>query len=323
MEARANHLWVGIVTLLLLAALAGGIVWMAQLNRGPSDEYDILYSQSVGGLAKGSQVSFSGVPVGQVVDIVVSDPQFVRVRIRVEEEVPILIGTTATIQSSFTGVASILLEGADKKTNPKISCDNSDCTYGKPIIPAGQGVLGKITADAPLILERLATVTERLNQILDEDNQAALRSILDNTNRLSGELANAAPRLDNTFAELEIALREAGQALDAFEKVTLTTDRIMNEEGTRLAAELRGTLKSANAAAASLAATLEDTRPAARAFRTETLPSISAALDDIRATSESLRSTSQSLRSVTERIDNQGIGGVVGSPALPDYKPKK
>lgn len=322
MEARANHLWVGIVTLLLLAGLAAGILWMAQLRQGPSEEYDILYAQSVGGLAKGSSVSFSGVPVGQVVDIVVSNPEFVRVRIRIEEEVPILVGTTATIQASFTGVASILLEGGQAK-NPKVSCKNSACTYGEPIIPAGQGVLGKLTADAPLILERLATVTERLNQILDDDNQAALKNILQNTDRLSGALANAAPRLDNTFAELEVALREAGQALDAFEKATATTDRLMNEEGKALAAELRGTLKSANAAAASLSATLEDTRPAARALRTETLPAINSALEDIRATSESLRSTSQSLRSVTERIDNQGLGGVVGAPALPDYEPRK
>lgn len=323
MEARANHLWVGTVTLLLLVGLAAGIVWMAQLRQGPNEEYDILYAQSVGGLSKGSQVSFSGVPVGQVTDIVVSNPQFVRVRIRVEEEVPILVGTTATIQSSFTGGASILLEGARSDKNPRVSCKNSDCTYGKPIIPAGQGVLGKITADAPLILERLATVTERLNQILDDDNQAALKNILQNTDRLSGELANAAPRLDNTFAELENALREAGQALDAFEKATATTDRILNQEGQALAAELRGTLKSANAAAASLSATLEDTRPAARALRTETMPALTSALDDIRATSESLRSTSQSLRSVTERIDNQGLGGVVGAPALPDYEPRK
>ena len=55
MEARANHLWVGIVTLALLAALAAGIVWMAQLQQGPEEEYDILYAQSVGGLTKGSQ----------------------------------------------------------------------------------------------------------------------------------------------------------------------------------------------------------------------------------------------------------------------------
>ena len=66
METRANHLWVGAVTLLLLAALAAGIVWLARLNETSRQEYEILFEQSVEGLAKGSTVTYAGVPVGQV-----------------------------------------------------------------------------------------------------------------------------------------------------------------------------------------------------------------------------------------------------------------
>jgi hypothetical protein len=55
METRANHLWVGAVTLVLLAALAAFIVWIARLGQGAQDEYDIFYSQSVDGLANGSR----------------------------------------------------------------------------------------------------------------------------------------------------------------------------------------------------------------------------------------------------------------------------
>lgn len=322
MEARANHLWVGIVTLALLAALAAAIVWIARLGEGEKNEYDIFYKQSVGGLANGSSVSFAGVPVGQVVDIAVTDPEFVRVRIRIDDNVPVLVGTEATIQASFTGVSSILLDGA-KKGNPAINCETTACPEGVPVIPPGRGGLGELVASAPLVLERFATVTERLNELLDDENQVQIEGILRNSNRLTAELATAAPRLDSTFAELEVALREAGEALDAFEQATITTDRILNEEGGKLATELRGTLKSANAAAASLSATLEDTRPAARAFRTETLPALNTTLDDIQATSESIRATSRSLRSVTERIDNQGVGGALGAPSLPDYKPGK
>ena len=66
METRANHLWVGAVSLMLLAALAAGIIWLARLNSGDQKEYDIFFKQSVDGLARGSQVAFSGVPAGQV-----------------------------------------------------------------------------------------------------------------------------------------------------------------------------------------------------------------------------------------------------------------
>jgi phospholipid/cholesterol/gamma-HCH transport system substrate-binding protein len=315
METRANHLWVGAITLGLLIALAAFIIWIARLNEGAVNEYDIFYKQSVSGLANGSSVSYAGVPVGQVREISLSteDPEFVRVRIRVRDEVPILVGTMATIQASFTGVSTIMLDGA-RKDAPPITCETTACPEGRPVIPPGRGGFGEIVANAPLLLERLATLTEQLNTILGPENQEQIAGILENSNRLTRELADAAPRMESTFAELEVALQEAGEALDAFENATLTTDRLLNQEGPKLAEELRGTLRSANAAAASLSATLEDTRPAARALRESTLPAAEATLQDLRA-------TSRSLRAITDRIESEGAGSLLGSRPLPDYEP--
>ena len=88
----------------------------------------------------------------------------------------------------------------------------------------------------------------------------------------------------------------------------------MNNEGKPLAAELRATLRSANDAAAALAATLEDTRPAAKQLRESTLPNAEATLQD-------LRSTSRALRAITEKLESEGAGALVGGKTLPDYKP--
>lgn len=316
METRANHLWVGLITLALLAALAAFILWIARLGEGQKNEYDIFYKQTVSGLANGSQVSFAGVPVGQVSEIALSedDPEFVRVRVKVKEDVPILVGTTATIQASFTGVSTILLDGA-RKDAPPITCETTACPEGAPLIPPKDGGINALLNSAPLLLERLATLTENLNLLLGPENREELAGILRNSNRLTEELAQAAPRLEGTFTELEGALKEAGEALDAFEQATRTTDQLLNQEGPALAAELRGTLASANQAAASLAATLEDTRPAARALRETTLPAAEATLQD-------LRTTSRSLRAITERLDNEGVGALIGGQTLPDYEPQ-
>src|SRR5205085_5950760 len=99
METRATYVWVGAVSLLLLALLAVFIVWLVQLGTSNKKEYDIFFEQSVGGLAKGSAVAYSGVGVGQVAEIKLweKDPQFVKVRITVDEDTPILLGTTASI----------------------------------------------------------------------------------------------------------------------------------------------------------------------------------------------------------------------------------
>ncbi len=142
METRANHVWVGAVTLLLLAVLAAFIIWLAKLGEGEQHSYDIYFKQSVDGLAKGTAVSYAGVPAGQIKDIELwpKDPNFVRVRVAVDEKIPILQGTTATIQGSFTGVSNIQLNGGVRGA-PPIQEPGPD---GVPVIPTKTGGLGAL-----------------------------------------------------------------------------------------------------------------------------------------------------------------------------------
>ncbi|TCD02049.1 MCE family protein [Erythrobacteraceae bacterium CFH 75059] len=317
METRANHVWVGVVSLALLAALALFIVWIARLGQGEQNSYDIFFNQSVQGLANGSQVSFAGVPVGQVAEIALweRDPQFVRVRVRVNEGVPILVGTTATIQGSFTGVSTILLDGARRGAAP-ITCATGGCPEGVPIIPTRPGGLGEILSNAPLLLERLATLTERLTQLLSDRNQGEIAGILANTNQLTREFTGLGAATERTLAELQITLRESSEALNEFENVTRSTDRILNEEGNQLAQQLRTTLNSASGAARALEQSLAQTEPVARQLTETTLPAAEATLRDLRA-------TSRALRAVTEEVQARGASSLISGNRLPDYDPSK
>ncbi|MCX7285199.1 MAG: MlaD family protein [Novosphingobium sp.] len=318
METRSNHIWVGLVTLLLLLGAALLTMWIAGINRSESAQYDIFFKQSVDGLAKGSEVSFSGVPSGQVKDIELweRDPEFVRVRITVDKKVPILEGTTASVQGSFTGVSTIQLTGAHKGA-PPIECPETNpratCPEGVPVIPTRRSGLGEILSNAPLLLERLATLTERLTMVLSDKNQKSFENILANTDRLSGNLADAAPDVKRTMAELQATLRQANYTLASFEKLTNSADSMLNDEGNGLAKQLRQTLKSAQGAADELQGTLSNARPAARQLNERTLPAAEAAIRDLQA-------TTRSLREVTDKLNDKGIGGFVGGPKLPDYK---
>src|SRR3546814_13931473 len=121
METRSNNVLVGAVVRCFTIAIAIFVVWMANDSGGAKREYDIFFKRSVDGLSKGSQVQFSGVPVGQVrqIELWRDDPQFVRVRIEVDESVPILQGTTAALEGvGFTGVSQIALDGAVKGAPP-------------------------------------------------------------------------------------------------------------------------------------------------------------------------------------------------------------
>ena len=312
METRANHVWVGAVTLVLLACLAAFIVWLARFGEGQRHEYDIFFKQSVDGLAKGTGVSYAGVPAGQITDIELwpKDPSFVRVRVAVDDKIPILQGTTATIQGSFTGVSNIQLNGGVRGAPPIVEPGPD----GKPVIPTKTGGLGALLNNAPLLLERLTTLTERLTLLLSDENQASITKILANTDRLTGNLADASPKVNRVMDELQITLRQASQTLATFDKVGNSANTLLGQDGQSLAVELRRTLKSAQGAVDELKGTLSDARPAARQLSETTLPAAEATLRDLRA-------ATRALRSVTEKIDDEGAGSLLGGPKLPEYKP--
>lgn len=312
METRANHVWVGVVTLALLALTVAFIIWIARLSEGNRNQYDIFFKQSVDGLAKGSEVAFQGVPVGQIkhIELWKKDPSFIRVRIAVNDEVPILVGTTATIQGSFTGVSDIQLEGAVKGA-PPITEPGPE---GVPVIPTKRGGLGELLNNAPLLLERLATLTDRLTQLTSDKNQASIAGILANTNRMTADLAEATPQVKAVMGELQLTLRQATETLNQFALVAGKADGLLGTRGEELASELRDTLAAAKAAAVQLDGTLGDVRPGMRQLSESTVPAVEAAIRDLRA-------TSRALRDVTEKIDEGGVGALMEGNTLPDYKP--
>ena len=320
METKANHVWVGAATLALLALVAVAIMWVARLNDGGRNEYDIFFKQSVDGLSKGSGVTFSGVPVGQVseIELWTKDPSFVRVRIAVEKGSPVRVGTTATIQSNFTGISNIQLVGATKDA-PELTCKGakptSACPEGKPVIPTKRGGLGELLNSAPVLLDRLATLTERLTLVFSDKNQAALERILANTDRLTGGLAQTTPQMQATLAELQTTLVEARSALTAFETAANTANSVLDGETRQMVVQFKQSLKSIEVAANNLNGLIGDSRPAAKQLQTQTLPQAEAAIRDLRA-------STKALRDLTEKINSGGAGSLLGGQKLPDYKPK-
>lgn len=312
METRANHIWVGTVTLALLAVLAAFIIWIARLGQTNQQEYDVFFKQSVDGLSKGSAVSFSGVPVGQVktIELWKKDPSFVRVRISLNDDVPVLLGTTATIQSGFTGVSNIQLEGAVRGAPPLTEAGPE----GVPVIPTKRGGLGELLNTAPVLLERLATLTERMTTVFSDKNQQSIENILTNTDRLTGQLANSSPEVQRTMVELQKTLLEAQVALKSFEQIAANTDATLNGEGKQMLQQFRTSLRSIEKTSDTLNATLADARPAARQLNETTLPQAEAAIRDLRA-------TTRALRDLTEKVNDQGAAALLGGDKLPEYKP--
>ena len=310
METRSNHVLVGGVVLAIVAIAVAFLIWMMQFGNGHQHEYDIFFPNSVDGLAKGSAVAFSGVPVGKIDDIKLmpDSPELVRVRISVDENTPILKGTTATVAGvGFTGVSQVNLGGATKGQPPITDIG----PFGVPVIPTKPGALAGLLNSAPELMKKLQVLTDRLGALLDDRNQNSVRHILANIDKVSTDLADATPQLKQTLANTQVAIKQAGDAAEQIGKVAGTTNQLLDEQGRPLMANLNKTITSARQAADNLNEMLNDAKPGVQTLSKQTAPQIDQLVRDLSDMAEALTQTANRL--------NSGGGGVLGRK-LPDYK---
>jgi phospholipid/cholesterol/gamma-HCH transport system substrate-binding protein len=314
METRSNHVLVGAVVLAMLAGLLLFAVWLAGLSTKKNKCFDIYFAQAVGGLNKGSTVSFSGVPVGQIdkISLLPDRPEFVWVRINVDEETPVLQGTTAEIKGvGFTGVSEIQLTGAVKGGRPITQPGPQGC----PVIPSSSGGLGALLNSAPELIDRIQRLTERLTELLSDQNQNAIADILENIDTTTKVLAERAPDLADAIGDARIAARNAGIAAQRVGVLADSTNRLVNEQGRPAAEDMRKAIASIQHASETLDAMIADARPGVQNFSKSTLPETNRLVRD-------LRELTVSLRGFTERLEHGGVGGSLGPQKLPDYKPR-
>ncbi|MDT9599274.1 MlaD family protein [Sphingosinicella rhizophila] len=329
METRSNHILVGGVVMALLIAVIVFVIWLSRASGDDRKEYDIFFNQAVDGLAKGSAVTFSGVPVGQVesINLQPEAPEFVRVRISVNDKAPVLVGTTATIKGvGFTGVSQIQLDPPEQDRRrrgaaqpPQITCPEQDrdaqCPYGVPIIPTKPGALGQLLNSAPELLERVSTLTARLTELLSDRNQASIASILDNVEVISANLAQRSDEIAAAMADARIAIQQTGRAVEEMGQLADTSDKLLQQEAGPLIADLRSTVRAAETSMKNLDAAVGDARPGLQAFSKQTIPEVGQLVRD-------LREMSGALSSVAQKLDQQGATGIIGGNRLPDYKPR-
>ena len=314
METRSNYVMVGAVTLSLLAGVLLFIVWLAGISGAATKCYDI-YFPAVGGINKGSNVSFSGVSVGQVkkISLLPNRPEFVWVRIDVDQQTPVLEGTTAQIKSiSLAGANEIQLDGAQRGRPAITQLGPQGC----PVIPASSSGLSALLNSAPELLERIQRLTERLTELLSDKNQNSIADILENIDKTSKVLADRAPDLAAAMQDARTAVRQAGIAAQHVTILTDSTNKLVNEQGKPAAEDLRKAIASVQQAADNLDAMLSDARPGVQNFTKSTLPEANQLVHE-------MRDLTKSLKGVSERVEQGGIGGALGPEKLPDYKPGK
>ncbi|HET9351538.1 MAG TPA: MlaD family protein, partial [Burkholderiales bacterium] len=123
MEPEAKYTLVGTVVLILIALIAGAVVWLRSTGEQIDDRSYKLYfeRQSLEGLQPRSEVRMKGIRIGSVTGFRISTwrPGAVEVLVRVDGSAPVRQSTRAVVERHLvTGIASILLINLTEDSPP-------------------------------------------------------------------------------------------------------------------------------------------------------------------------------------------------------------
>lgn len=211
METRANYILIGAFTLAGMLGIVAFVLWFARLELDRQFAYYDIAFTSVSGLSTASDVRFSGLPVGQVVDVGLSPDGdgTVLVRIEIGADTPVRTDSIATIESQgVTGVSFVGITAGSPEADLLVRAPGGPF----PRIEAGRSVLQTLSEDAPQILTETLAILEGVNSLLTDTNQDRVDRILSNMEEAS---ANFATALDD-FTTVTASVSDFATQIDSF-----------------------------------------------------------------------------------------------------------
>lgn len=265
METRANYTAVGAFVLALAAAAFVFVIWLAKVQFDKAIQpYYIMVTGTVTGLVEGGPVRYRGVNVGTVTDIRINpeNVEEVRLTIEVPEDTPIKTDAIASLEPvGVTGGVYVEIAGGSK--DAPLLRDKVD---GIPVIPSRASSIAAVLSKAPEVLGHLMTISERLTQLLNDDNQKSIGTLLANLAQASG---NANDTMRNANLLIVDLRRQADTLSRQAEVLMATANQTVGKVGrdtTVITAELAKTSKEINKLSASLAGMVEENREPIRDF---------------------------------------------------------
>jgi len=313
MENKAHALAAGAFVLGLLAVLVGLVVWFTRDNT-VRNLYELSTRDAVSGLQPQAMVRYRGIAVGKVTSIDF-DPKMkgnVRVRITVDERVPLTTSSFATL--SYQGVTGLAFIALDDKgeSNVSLKPNNDD----PPRIPLKPSMLAQLQDRGEAIINQVDEATKRANRLLSDDNQKRVADALENIAAASASANLLMQRLDGTVKTgVNPALARLPDTLDSVKKAAGDVSRVANNFNTTV-----GRLNAPDGPVQRLGEGTKALAQAVDSFNAATLPRVNRVADD---TSHAVRRLGRAADSINDNPQSLlfGNGGAAAGPGEPGFSP--
>ncbi len=283
METRASYLLVGTFVLAFAAGLLVFVIWLAKFQFDTEfARLDIHFKGSVTGLNVGSPVRYSGVRVGEVIDINLSPdhPDEVRVTIEIDSITPVRSDTVATLElEGLTGGLYVLLIGKSPNAPPLTAAPGA--RY--PVIASEASTLQQVIEGAPELVQKVDLLLARANDLLNAENRVSISNSLANIDSFTTTLKDHS-------GDIGDLIQNASATMKNVRKATMNLEALaenLNQSSTQLVARADTTMASIDGMATGITRAIEESVDDAQAL-----------ISDLRGTAQSLSKTSDEVHAL-------------------------
>jgi phospholipid/cholesterol/gamma-HCH transport system substrate-binding protein len=282
METRANYVMVGSFVLVILAGVFVSILWLAhtQFNQ-QFVNYDIYFTGSVTGLSVGAPVNLNGVQIGRVTKISLDpvNPDQVRVTIETDAQAPIKSDSVASMElTGITGIYYIEISGGTRESPPLTRQEGQT----NPVIASKPSQFASLFASAPEVMNRVIQVADRMAQVLDDKNRAAIAQTLANVQQVSEVAARDAVKIDAIVDDVKATTADFRKTtLPALNNALFEVQKTLGS-ATAVINDLTQTAKLLNTATGHLDAMIQENRPGLKDFTQGGFNDLRALISDTR-----------------------------------------
>lgn len=312
MEPRAHHVLIGLFVVLGISAALAFTLWLARPSGGEvTDKYIVVFDESVTGLTVGSNVRYTGIPVGRVTRLRLDpqDPRKVRAYIEVGPSTPIKADTDAQLRmAGITGSAEIQLSGGSPDS-PLLTARGDQL----PVIHAEPSALARLTGGGEQLVDHLLTLFDRADKLLSIENIRKVSTTLDNVEHISGVVAERSDEIEQAVENLKATTANSRRVTDQTAQLVERANAMLDERGEPL-------LDSATRAVTSLERTSTRLERLLRKNE-DALDSGMQGLRSVDPALQELRAVLSSLREITRRLEDDPGEYLFGGDDVPEFQP--
>lgn len=312
MEPRAHHLIIGLFTILAFAAAMIFSLWLAKTSADREwAYYEIVFDHAVGGLSEGNPVLYSGVQIGDVIELRLdpNDPGRVRVLVRVDQSVPVRENTKAgLVLANITGSMSVQFSGGSPD-QPALKGDRDD----PPVIVAEPSAFNNLMANGEELLAKADRLLTNATELLSTDNIENTTAILKNTREATDALLSRRDQIAALLDRFDAAAVRAEQAAIKVSRVSDNANKLVQTDGKQVLESMDRSLGVIYSTMARIDELTRNNRGA--------LDAGLQGMGELAPALRELRSTLRSLNHFTRRLEQDPRGTLFGNETMKELSP--